>query len=195
MDWILGHIQVVFALAAAAAYALSAKKASAKDAARRAAGAPVTGADERTCGIQDEIRRKIAARRGEPAPPAPAPAAPPRLPSPLRAPRPVAQDLPRLLRERLARKLEQARAEAEEAAERLRRSREELRADRADEPEAGRLREAAPPMVVEEAVVVAVAPPSVAGGEMSWRGMLRDPQSVRQAMVLREILGPPVALR
>jgi len=29
----------------------------------------------------------------------------------------------------------------------------------------------------------------------SWRDELRDPQGLRRAMVLREILGPPVGLR
>jgi hypothetical protein len=167
-----------------------------KKGAQPRAAEPDADEAERTRRVQAEVQRKIAERRaGRAAPPvAPARYEGP-LPSPVAAPRPVAQPS---WRERPARQVpiqidEPAPAaeeaeEAEEAAALARQQRlaEQLRALN-EANRAAQTRQSA-------AITASVAPAAdlPAGG---WLAELRQPQGVRRAVLLREILGPPVCFR
>jgi hypothetical protein len=204
MDWILNHLQVVLAAAAAIAYAFGHRKAAGSDNDEESSGSrslvPARDAgadDEQTRRVQEEIRRKIAERRGANPPPsvASAPAERPLTP-PVMAPRPVAQEMARGLRERLEAKLAEVRARTEAAARDRQREYEEQ--EKALEAE----RLATQRRAAEIAAQAQAAPkpePSaeagMAGLPRLWPDALRDRQSLRRAMVLREVLGPPVGLR
>ncbi len=183
MHWIFDNLQVVFALAAAFAYWLSQRKREAEEnaAGREESDGPEGPRDfgvdieeaERTRRIQEEIRRKIAQRMGhEPAPVAPpplvrefAPAVPPVVVTSV--PTYAAANEALLQRQRdLAEQLQAAEA-ARRAARRSRTS----------------------------AAMAQTSPnrgPETAG---SWKEQLRGKDSLRRAIVLREVLGPPVGLR
>jgi hypothetical protein len=151
--------------------------------------------EERVRRIQEEIRRKIAERRGQPAP---GPLAPqpmfeeprerpmvfreePQVPPPLPTVREVvvtyddgaALERQRRMEEQLA-ELEKQRREARRAAQAF--------------AESGATRAATSDTQSGAARTAAV-------GERSLVQDLRDPRAVRRAMVLREVLGQPVALR
>lgn len=145
--------------------------------------------DDRVRRIQDEIRRKIAERRGQAAPPTmPAPAfereqpvfredtfAPP-------PPVPSEREVVTAYDEEAA--LERQRQMADQMAELELRRRETRRAAQA-------LAGTGAPAVTSRLAAAGLAPTSVRGLVME----LRDPQALRRAMVLREILNAPVALR
>lgn len=210
MNWILDHIQFAIAAAAAFAYWVNQMKGRArggKDAApmeRRFEPARADADDlERTRRIQDEIRRKIAERRGvaAPPPPAPAQAAERSLAPPIVAPRPVAGQEGGL-RERLETKLAQmqAREQARVAARDRRRQLEaQMRSIEADklvaQRRAAEITLAARVETRAAATTQTAADTLAARHSRAWLDDLRDPQSARRAMVLREVLGPPVGLR
>jgi len=205
MDWILGHLQIVVAVAAAIAYWFNQQKAAARgDEDERTpetrpfeqVRADVTD-DEQTRRVQEEIRRKIAERRGA-APPAasmPAPAPRPVAP-PFMAPRPVAREMTGGLRERLEAKLAEARARTEAAA-RERQAQLESEARKLEDERLATQRRAAELLKAVQATPASVAPAYEAkfGDTGQWLNELRDRKSLRRTMVLREVLGPPVALR
>lgn len=203
MRWVFDNLQLVLVIAGALAAWLSNRKKQAGgkgwDGEDEDAPSPVTGEDDQTRRIQEEIRRKIAERRGQAAP---APAGPGDEPwhdpaPPVLAPRPTAQELPPVLRDLFARRIEEARQREEAAArvrsqaERDRRRQLEKQEDAMREQEAAQLRRQAQSRrdAEEAAAGAAVAARTV------WRRQLRDPQTIRQAIVLREVLGPPVGLR
>jgi hypothetical protein len=177
MEWVLDHIQIVFLVAIAVAGILQRlKKAPQGDEARRTA--PATAQEEeRTRRIQEEIRRRIMERRGL-APAAPLsgddaeeprlfPAAPPMIEEiqPARVEPPFPVA---------------ALADGKIAAE-LKRQQE--MADRVRELEAAKRSRAT-------MIATAVAEPADRSlPDLHSRGGLR------RAVVLREILGPPVGLR
>jgi hypothetical protein len=153
------------------------------------------GADEaeRTRRVQAEVQRKIAERR---AGRAPAPAAPARydgpLPSPVAAPRPVYGGLSRREREFepptiVIEESPPAEAAAETAAlARQQQLAEQLRALN-EANRAAQTRQSA-------AITASVAPAAETPAD-GWLAELRQPQGVRRAILLREILGPPVCFR
>ncbi len=205
MDWILSHLQVVIAVAAAIAYWFNQQKTAVRE--DKDSAAPESnpfeqvsnegGEDERTRRVQHEIRRKIAERRGIAPQPsaAPRPAVQPVAP-PYVAPRPVAREMTGGLRERLEAKLAEARARTEAAAREARRQREEE--ERALEAERIATQVRATEIAAQATLASAALPPAETKNAREvrpWPGELRDPQSLRRAMILREVLGPPVGLR
>ncbi len=201
MNWILEHFQLVIVIAGAvAAWLNQRKKGGPMEDDGEAPSTSVTGEDDQTRRIQEEIRRKIAERRGQTLPEPAAPVQPRPAPSPVPpvlAPRPIAREISPSLRERLEAKLAQARARDEAAArarslalqEMTRRSEAEERAAVRLENEA-RHREVLAGRASESAAAV-----TAANVRAVWLTQLRQPQQVRQAIVLREILGPPVGLQ
>ncbi|HWA10396.1 MAG TPA: hypothetical protein VG838_13160 [Opitutaceae bacterium] len=202
MNWILSHLQIVVVAAVMLTYWINAARARA----RRGTSAPAPALDEshsgaedpeRTRRIQEEIRRKIAERRGTVPPAVPsAPAAPPPAP-PLVAPRPVATP-GGVLREKLEARLAQARAR--ERAERERRRQEQearARALAAEKLSAQRQALTASLAAREERPVAPVSDGNYSSPSprRTWLDELREPDRVRRAVILREVLGPPVGLR
>lgn len=198
MNWILEHLQLVIVIAGAVAAMINKRKKGALE--DEDPSSTVTGADDQTRRIQEEVRRKIAERRGQTVP---EPVAPPPLRQdqefvpPVIAPRPVAREISPSLRDRLEAKLAQARAR-EEAAARTRSLalQEQTRRLESDEAAAmqmeneARRREVLAGRTAESAAVT-----TAANVRAVWLNQLRQPQQVRQAIVLREILGPPVGLQ
>jgi hypothetical protein len=205
MKWILDHLQILIAVAAAFAYWLNQRKQEKAEegethADTRGEFAPPAHVDleeaERTRRIQDEIRRKIAERAsgGPINVPPPALEPPPIFQRDTMAPRPVASPLPQQWER--AREHEVWREEqphtftaAENAAlERQRELDEQLSAL----AEAKRVtqRKVAALAATEQAAAAHASP---ARGDLL--ADLRGARNLRRAMVLREVLGPPVALR
>ena len=181
MDWVLNHLQVLFVIAIAVVAMLQRLKKGAEGADSGPATAP-SDPDEaaRTRRIQEEIRRRIMERRGlvpparEVAPPVtPFSPAPPMIEEvrPFRVESPVAA-------------ADEIPAVQGMAAEFKRQ--QELN-DRVRELEAARrAREA----VAAESVKTALAEPT-----NHALPDLRSHAGLRRAIVLREILGPPIGLR
>lgn len=144
---------------------------------------------ERTRRIQEEIRRKIAERRGDTVPPlvAPRPAAPTPLPETVfrRAdpPPPLPTRTPSVAA------LQAAREEHEEALSRQRALEEQLRQLEARKTEARRQAAAAASLAADTPM------PPVSGRVTDWVRELRQPGGARRAWVLREVLEQPVSLR
>ena len=178
MDWVLNNLQILFLVAIAVVAILQRlKKAPEEEEAGRTA--PATAEEEqRTRRIQEEIRRRIMERRGlVPAAPQsgdggeearPFPSAPPMI----EEIRPVRVEPPP----------EVAESDAKIAAE-LKRQRDMIERIRQLE-EATRLRAAPAPVPT-----LAAEPADRSLPDLQSRGGLR------RAIVLREILGPPVGLR
>jgi hypothetical protein len=193
MKWVLEHLQVIIAIAAAIAYVLNRGKQVPEEGAEEAGGDA-----ERARRIREEIRRKIIARREgtAAAQPAETTAAPPpvlRTPSvppidafggparpalpTLRKPEP-AQPKPEMTHLEMSAVLERQ----EQLAAQMR---ELERARGAQQRRASEISSAA-------AEAALPAAPATRGG---LRADLRQPQNLRRAILLREVLGPPVALR
>jgi hypothetical protein len=181
MEWILNNLQILFLVAIAVTAILQRlKKAHEGEEAPRTAPA-TPGDDERTRRIQEEIRRRIMERRGlAPAAPQsgddregprPFPAAPPMI----EEVRPVRVEAPPVV----------AAADAKIAAE-LKRQQEIVERIRQLE-------------TAKRSRVAAVSPGSVstAVAEPADRSLpdLQSRSGLRRAIMLREILGPPVGLR
>jgi hypothetical protein len=217
MEWVRENFQIILAVAGAIAYWLNqrAREKAGQEADYDDDGKPEVREltptsrdgsspeeDERVRRIQEEIRRKIAERRGQAAPPpvpasvptfdpfrpvfqeddAPSPMrreeAPPPMPSPVREVVVAYADEATLERQR---KLAAQLAELEE------RRREARRAAQAAAQSGGQ---------AAANVAYHADAPDVPG--LSARRLhdeLRSPAALRRAMVLREVLGAPVALR
>jgi hypothetical protein len=205
MDWILSHLQVVLAVAAAIAYWVNQRKAAAREdkketppsSGRSGPARADAGEDERTRRIQEEIRRKIAERRGAAPRPSPAPVATERpVAPPVIAPRPVAQEMARGLRERLEARLAEARARTEaKAQERQRQWEEQEKALEADRFATQRRTAEIAAQAQAAPAPTLLADAGIPGGPRHWSDEMRDRQNLRRAIVLREVLGPPVGLR
>ena len=200
MDWILNHLQLVIAIAAAIAYWLNSQ--------RKNAASDATPEDdeeaERTRRIQEEIRRKIAGRRSGQAPtesvapprPAPPPLLRPRpseLPMPPFGAPPQPVFSPRTVRDEAGNVEDDGAERARTAAilERQEKLAEEMRALEAARVEA---RRRAAQVAAAEAETLAQQARDGRGGR-ALAEELRDAKSVRRAVVLREVLGMPVGLR
>ena len=200
MDWIFEHIWVLVAIATVIARIVMKRKegdASTNPPARpKAIESEDPQLAERTRKIREEIQRKIAERRGQhlqppvPLSEPPRPAAierspeatmpPVTLPEILREvlqPKPVPQPARRMMTMNLAEETERQRALAE------------------------KLKEAELTKVTTQKRVVfetSIADKEPAALKQARAGLLDDmssPQALRRAFVLREVLGPPVALR
>ncbi len=199
MNWILEHLQLVIALAGGIAYWL--KQRSEAKAAKDPRAQPATmaaGDDaDRARKIREEIMRKIAERRGGAAvtptakqseekkfqlPPLVRPVAP--LDTFGGPARPVVQRKPAAIPP-----LVSAKTESDEAVL----ARQERLAQQMRELEAQRVVTLKRATVVAEATRVAEGISERAASAV--RQDLRDPRSVRHAIILREILGTPVGLR
>ncbi len=174
-------------------------RAAAEAAARAGSGGPADedaeAAAERTRRVQAEVQRRIAERRGRPLAP------------PLVAPRPIAQPLSPPLGWPLGRgaRPEPAESGAEERNEPATRDGSEpWRAapspGPASTPDSPAGRELTAEVVARNArsfaaatAASAAAPAAPAGAVLAAE--LREPNAARRAILLREILGPPVALR
>lgn len=202
MKWIVENIQIVVAIVAALAYYLTRAKRQDADRDERA---PMTMSDderehaERTRRIQEEIRRKIAERRAATGEVVVAEAPAERIPPHVRPTQvppvdPFGGSMRRILQEieeRASQRFEPDPAVAERAAEMERQARlsEQLRAMEAERAAAEAARRAA----AAAARVRASRPVPVVRDLL--RTHLRDPRELRRAVLLREVLGPPVALR
>lgn len=230
MKWILEHLQVIILIAGAIAYWLNQRK-------REKEGLPADydedgvpenrpkrtefdpasmDADEaeRTRRVQEEIRRKIAERRGQALPPPVSTAAEqaPRIPAPARreaAPPPVFQDPVAEMLKEIQRRFSPetaapppipVRSEPEpidrEMLERQRALEEQLRQleteKRAIQARAAKVASANSAMAPLSQGTMAA---SGTRGGANWLAELRDPVTARRAIVLREIMGSPVGLR
>jgi hypothetical protein len=208
VDWVFDNLQVILVIAGVIAYWINQRRRekAGEEAdydgdgipenrpVRQDLGGGDPEADERARRIQEEIRRKILARRGESPTEAPPPL-PGSGPDPTHAPPPVAGGT---LGELLRRAIEEVRdpaAEARAAAEQAARERQRqmLEQMRGLEEEARITRERAASLAAAAAASAAsVSRPRRRG---SLVGDLRDPESLRRAIVLREVLGKPAGLR
>ena len=200
MEWILDHLQIVIAVAAAIAYWLNQRRqGQADDSGDMPTEMPPRDfnadpeEEQRTRRIQDEIRRKIAERAagGPINVPPPAAEPPPLFRTESPAPRPVATPLPQreFTREAVPSPV-MARPTHQETAGAILERQHEL----AEQMEAL----ASSRRIVERKAAAIVAhakaqEPSPIRGELMHE--LRGARNLRRAMVLREILGPPVGLR
>jgi hypothetical protein len=200
MDWLLNHIFVVVFVAIAVANVLQqAKKAGARQSTPQPApGSIDPDTTERTRRVQEEIRRKIAERAGRlPASPPPMTLSPPAGPSSPSPSRNIFQDLARQMAEANKRAEMQARAQA--AAEAQAQPRMEDEQKSRERAEAQHLPEVQRMLQRQQQAVVAAGAYSATDLNISARDQLladlREPDSLRRAFVLREILGEPVGLR
>ena len=206
VNWLLGNREVLAVLFVAFAW-LAQKLGIAKEKrAVKSAGPKGTASEndeaERTRRVQEEIRRKIAERRAvappvlpssrlgrEPAPPvvAPRPAAPPPVSwGDVLEPQsgePREEELPTR-----AMDLEAVLDRQRGLGEKMRRLESASLAASAEA--GGYTAGGAVAMLAQLEPVMPASPPSFA-----WLSELRERQGARRAMVLREVLGPPVGLR
>lgn len=194
MDWIFDNLQLLIAAGAGIAYWLNQRKeAQSEDEQDHDTGyAPVDpdAADdaERARKIREEIRRKIAERSGSPRPPVfvPEPEPPPLVQTDYERPMPV--DDPYAHDEWRDEPVEPVGPSAEELAML---ERQKLLQERMKELEAKR----------SQAQHSAAAVSRKRRTRSSTKGMrdlrddLRETGSLRRAIVLREVLGPPVSMR
>ena len=189
MDWVLDHLQVLFVIAVAAVAVLQKLKQAARTG--QTAGEP-PAVDllqaERTRRIQEEIRRRIMERRGL----APPPLKPESLeePPPLPAPPPLVEEVrPYAVPPSLEQTTEESRAASDPA---LEFERQQQMLQQFHDLEAREARERALSAAGAGAAASASGAPRPANRIVAD---LRAPASLRRAVVLREILGPPVGLR
>jgi len=180
MDWILNHLQVVVFIAIVIVGMLKGKRPAAKAPSMRdPARTEDAGEVERTRRVQEEIRRKIAARRaGTPAAASVPPVQPP-------AP------LPPLVEED-----REAREDLEAGAAQVMREDQELARQRALADQVTQLKTAVRAVERQAGMVDSLSlAPVVNPLRVAILADLRTPSSTRRALLLREILGEPVGLR
>ena len=212
MKWITENIQVILAVAGAIAFWLNSRREAAekaaqeKEAALRRASQPASMAEGdaaaeeamRNEQVREKVRRMIAERRGEAVPPEWS--APPTMPDPeeersFRSPpieEPPELALPPPVQPPVwSQKAEAADSLAKETLEASLVRQEQLAVELQSLNEQRVLAARRAAVVAEGEAVVAHR--DLVSNEL--RHDLRDPRSLRRAMVLREVLGPPVALR
>jgi hypothetical protein len=210
MSWILEHLQILIGVAAAIAYFINRRKhseAETETPPRSASNAGESSYEqaERTRRVQDEIRRKIAERRGAVPEVPSAPASRSRIPDLVPPPRVPPLDPFGGPMRRILRKIEEAAEQAtpsESAQDRSAAANELARQRMLEE----RMREMeATKLVRENQLRTQVAllakkrsglnEPSAPLTTGRLGRALLSPQELRRAIVLREVLGPPVSLR
>lgn len=209
MDWIFEHLQIIIVVAGAIAYWLNqrAREKAGQEADYDADGIPenrpvrrdlaprtldggASEQEERARRIREEIQRKIAERRGQ--------TAPPPMPGPVFAERePVFREemdpFPPPLRPVEMPPPEVVAAHVDtEALERQRRLAEQLEQLEQQRSEA---RRAASQARAEGRVAASGAGSGPAVGVRGVGAELRDRRALRRAIVMREVLGAPMALR
>jgi hypothetical protein len=142
---------------------------------------------ERTRRIQEEIRKKILERAGGLVKSAPIPPAMPATPPPLR----LEREQPQPVRETYK---EPSREESEVAADMAMLERQQQLAEKLRELQAQRREQDRPAEVFAEKTALAMAASGTAV-RGSILADLRNPASIRRAIVLREVLGTPVGMR
>ncbi|MDD2764593.1 MAG: hypothetical protein PHE83_11525 [Opitutaceae bacterium] len=181
MEWILDHVQVLFAIAIAVVAILQKLRRSRAEGTTDEAPAVDPQEAERTRRIQEEIRRRIMERRGlapaAPAPPEAAEEAPEILPPPM-----VEEGRPFVLEPPLP--VMEVTAVPDRAAELVRQQQmlQQLRESESARPK-------------RPAVVTATDGSPASAPENGLPADLRRPAGLRRAVILREILGPPVGLQ
>ncbi|HWZ95622.1 MAG TPA: hypothetical protein VNW30_10545 [Opitutaceae bacterium] len=202
MIWLLNHPLILFVVAVAVAnFVQKIKKAGTQQEARRVLDSD-SAERERTRRVQEEIRRKIAERAGRlpasPPPVSPSPAAGPAAEPPARN---IFQELARQMAEakKMAEMQERARA-ASEAQVQQRMEDEQKSRERAEAQHLLDVQRTLQGQQRTEAKAVAYrggADPktTVVTARDKLLADLREPDSLRRAWMLREILGEPVGLR
>lgn len=210
--WILENLGIVIFVVIFITQILRGAARSKKAAAEHTATKDDAAEQRRIREVQEQIRRQIAARRGQ----APAPAAPPPLrgeSAPVPQPSPQTTQLPELFGGPLGRMLEELQKRAQpppaapappaprpamtEAHTLAEVSRQEELAEQMRVLEEDRL------LARRKAAHLAADQRELAESEGGLRTAARaqlnadlaDPSSLRRALVLREVLGPPVAMR
>ena len=186
MDWILEHLQVLIVIAAAVFAILQKFKIVRTPGTNAPAAEENPEQAERTRRIQEEIRRRIMERRGQP-PGMPTETEAEAEPAQLPAPPPVIGEVrPALVPPPVAPAVVVLSADRQEM------KRQEVLLDQLRQWEA-----VAPAIAAGESVSAAgpVAGVTGTGRTGLWLADLRSPAGLRRAVVLREILGPPVGLR
>lgn len=205
MNWILEHLQILIGAAAAIAYFLNRRRGAAQEEQQemqRPDGGAAFEQAERTRRVQEEIRRKIAERRGlqhvpeqetprEHIPPLVRPAHVPPV-DPFGGPmRRVAKKL-----EEAAARLEHRIEDPEEAARKAEMVRQANLAERMRELELARVeRERRAAELLSTARMSEIVARKGSSDSEDIQARLRNPHELRRAVILREIIGPPVALR
>lgn len=206
MKWILEHLQLIIGAAAAIAYFLNRRARNGGDEETTTNSPTNLGSDEqaeRTRRIQEEILRKRAARRSAPEaedPQAHRPTIPP-LVRPSQIPpidtfggpgRQIFRKLERAANESTRPQVDEARvrAQADEITRQARLAEQLRELERARREQERRAADIKAATLVRPALARATSLPSP-----SARDALRNRGELRRAMILREIVGPPVGLR
>ena len=198
MDWILNHLFIVVFVAIGVANMLAkAKKAGAQQRpSQPAPGSLDRDTTERTRRVQEEIRRKIAERSGRlPASPPPMDSSPSAGPPPQN----IFQELARQMAEakriaELQQRAQAAEAQSQQRMEDEQKSRELAETRHLAEAQRTLQRQ---PQAVATAVADGATDQKTTGVSARDKLLadLREPDSLRRAWLLREILGEPVGLR
>ena len=193
MDWALEHLRLIILIGGAIAYWMNQRRKAKEEAElAKSLSAPQPQAQvqvnddaERTRRIQEEIRRKILERAGGSVQPrtTPVPATPP----PLRVEREKPQPVMDVYKE-------SSREEAAVAADMAMLERQQMLAAKLRELQAQRREHDRPSEVFAEKTALAMSASGTAV-RGSVLADLRNPTSVRRAIILREVLGTPVGLR
>lgn len=184
MDWIFEHFRILVAVAGVIAYLLQKKRAS--------GGGTADPEDmeeaARMRRVQEQIRRKIAERRGEAAPAQPA-YEPSPAPPVMEEPRAWGETMPEREQEKYAPVAPPVMASTAAILERQNELAEQMRALEV-------ARASAQKRASELAAVRATEARDIkARSTGDFLNDLRDAKNLRRAIVLREVLSPPVALR
>lgn len=209
VNWLLGNREILAVLFVAVAW-LAQKLGVVKDKKAAPGGAPKAeavgdGEAERTRRVQEEIRRKISERRAG-APPVPASArSGGEPPPPLLSPRPVAPEPGGLWGDIFQAQSEESpaaepsprEAELEAVLARQRGLGEKMRqlesASSAASAGAGGVATVYSAASMPQPGAVRMPVPSASPN--AWLAQLQERQTARRAIVLREVLGPPVGMR
>jgi hypothetical protein len=210
LKWIFQNLEIVAVIVLFVFQALRALAKQRKPTETRERRPPDYDEERRVREVQEQVRRQIAARRGEQAPTATPPMLSPEPEMHAPAPRPETTQMPEPFGGPLGRMLEELQRKAQQfapppppppyvaarnAAGEL--ERQQQIADELKAVEEARL------VAKRRAAHLALDQESVAQSEPALRTAahdrllleLRNPQSLRRAIVLREVLGAPVGLR
>ncbi len=190
MNWVLENLRLIILIGGAIAYWMNQRR-KARDEAELAktlsAPGPKTQMNDdaaRTRRIQEEIRKKILERAGGSVKSAPTP---PAMPPPLRSESEQSPPVRETYKE-------SSREETEVAADMAMLERQQQLAAKLRELQAQRREHDRPAEVFAEKTALAMAASGTAV-RGSILADLRNPTSIRRAIVLREVLGTPVGMR
>jgi len=191
----MGHLQLIIVVGGSIAYWLNQRRKVKEEAEiKKSLAEPLPKTQmnddaERTRRIQEEIRRKILERVGGSVRPKPASIPPPvtATPPPLQAEREKPQPVMDVYKE-------SSREEAAAAADVAMLERQQMLAEKLRELQAQRREHDRPAEVFAEKTALAMSASGTAV-RGSVLADLRNPVSVRRAIILREVLGTPVGLR